>query len=409
MQAKSSLGLVGVGAAIALGGALVIAGPLNPPVGPVAATYKTLGEVEPRIPIQSLPGNAAAIHVIAQPGSYYLTGPLTGVSGKKGIIVAAPNVTIDLCGFAMDGGGVGDDAIFTTSPVQGLTVRNGVISNWVKEGVDFYDNAGTRLENLHVRGSVNGWGLVVGTGSTVAGCMVQGCTVGIVTAPNCTVVDCTVDGNLGGGISVNFGSTLTRCTATGSTGVGAYGFALAAGVTLESCTARGNNGYGVDAAEDCTIRGCTVTSNKQGIRVASGGVIEACAASRNSAGHGIQSTGGQTTIRGCTASINGADGIRVGSNCLVMENTCSNNGQLVGSGGSGIFTAGNGNRIDSNITTGNVFGVALNGLNNLMVRNLSTGNSNAPYQLIAGNRWAQVLNNPAAGFVSTDPWANIQY
>src|SRR5438094_785381 len=38
-------------AAVALAATLLLAGPLNPPAGPVASTYKTLSEVEPRIAI----------------------------------------------------------------------------------------------------------------------------------------------------------------------------------------------------------------------------------------------------------------------------------------------------------------------------------------------------------------------
>jgi hypothetical protein len=121
-------------------------------------------------------------------------------------------------------------------------------------------------------------------------------------------------------------------------------------------------------------------------------------------------TGAGTTIQGCTADANSLDGIRVASNCLVLQNTSNGNGNVVGSPGSGIYTTGSGNRIDSNLTTNNLFvGVALNGSNNFMVRNLANGNIAGPNQLIAGNRWAQIINNPAAGFVSTDPWANVQY
>ena len=40
---------------------------------------------------------------ITQPGSYYLTSNVTGVAGKAGIEVTAPNVTIDLRGFELLG------------------------------------------------------------------------------------------------------------------------------------------------------------------------------------------------------------------------------------------------------------------------------------------------------------------
>src|SRR3954470_21985484 len=75
------------------------AGPLNPPAGAVAPTMKTLQDVEPRTPIQSLSGSAAASYVITQPGSYYLTGNIVRTPNKHGIQVLADNVTIDLAGF----------------------------------------------------------------------------------------------------------------------------------------------------------------------------------------------------------------------------------------------------------------------------------------------------------------------
>src|SRR6185369_7398513 len=83
----------------------VNAGNLNPPAGPVASTMKTLSEVEPRIPINATttPGDADSIFRITQPGSYFLTGNITGVNGKHGIEVAASSVTIDMRGFDLVG------------------------------------------------------------------------------------------------------------------------------------------------------------------------------------------------------------------------------------------------------------------------------------------------------------------
>src|SRR5690349_15205092 len=84
---------------------LLTAGPLNPPAGAPAPTYKTLSEVEPRTPINAAttPGSATALYRISAPGSYYLTGNLAGASALNGVEIAASGVTIDLRGFEVAG------------------------------------------------------------------------------------------------------------------------------------------------------------------------------------------------------------------------------------------------------------------------------------------------------------------
>src|SRR5262245_32112399 len=81
------------------------AGDLNPPLGPVAPTLKTLTDVEPRIAISAAntPGDADSVFRITQPGSYYLTGNVTGVAGRHGVEIAANSVTLDLNGFDLAG------------------------------------------------------------------------------------------------------------------------------------------------------------------------------------------------------------------------------------------------------------------------------------------------------------------
>ena len=56
-----------------------------------------------RTPVQSLPGSPTAQFLIAAPGSYYLTGPIAGTTGKSAIEIAARDVTLDLSGFSLTG------------------------------------------------------------------------------------------------------------------------------------------------------------------------------------------------------------------------------------------------------------------------------------------------------------------
>src|SRR5688572_3796948 len=158
-----------VGVLVASAG--LIAGPLTPPAGPVAPTYKTLAEVQPRTAVQSLPGNATALHVISQPGSYYLTGNINGVSGKHGIRIEASNVSIDLCGFSLSGGGVGRSAIdaYTPPPAgprSGISIRNGSIDAWQDAGVFAPGATACVIESLSVT-SAGLVGIRVAGGSVV--------------------------------------------------------------------------------------------------------------------------------------------------------------------------------------------------------------------------------------------------
>jgi hypothetical protein len=132
------------------------AGPLDPPSGVIAPTYKTLGEVEPRTAInaENTPGNATCLFQITKPGSYYLTGNVLGAAGKDGIAIAASSVTIDLMGFTLEGVGGSLDGINTTAVQSEITIRNGVVMNWGANGVDLYTTSSdnTVVERVQVRG-----------------------------------------------------------------------------------------------------------------------------------------------------------------------------------------------------------------------------------------------------------------
>jgi len=114
------------------------AGPLNPPAGPIARTHQTLTEVEPRIPISAAtrPGDADSLFRITQPGSYYVTGNITGVAAKHGIEIEASNVTLDLMGFAFIGVAGSLNGVNVRAFPQSVVIRNGSASGWGESGVD---------------------------------------------------------------------------------------------------------------------------------------------------------------------------------------------------------------------------------------------------------------------------------
>ena len=81
-------------------------GELTPADAP-APTMKSLDQVEARVIVNAAntPGDETNTVIISQPGSYYLTGNITGEPDKHGISVQADDVTLDLNGFALLSGG----------------------------------------------------------------------------------------------------------------------------------------------------------------------------------------------------------------------------------------------------------------------------------------------------------------
>jgi hypothetical protein len=99
-------------------------GSLTPP-GTPTPTMKTLDQVEARkiVNATNTPGDATHLFIISTSGSYYLTGNITGVSGKHGIAISADNVTLDLNGFALVGPGSLNGALSAVVVTSG-TARN---------------------------------------------------------------------------------------------------------------------------------------------------------------------------------------------------------------------------------------------------------------------------------------------
>lgn len=98
---------------------VLTAGNLNPPAPPTTGTMKPLSDIEPRtaIHLSDVP------RTISQTGSYYLAENLS-YAGDVCIYVTAEDVTIDLNGFTIDGGGACVEGIQIAS-VKNVEIRNG--------------------------------------------------------------------------------------------------------------------------------------------------------------------------------------------------------------------------------------------------------------------------------------------
>lgn len=161
---------------------------------------------DPRTPISSLP------YKIIAPGSYYLTGNLTATGSGAGITISADNVTLDLYGFTLTGGGSGSVAgIKVPAGQKNIFIRNGIVRGWSNGGINA-SNAnnsviqGIRLSNNSAPSTFfNIAGLSIGNGSTVKDCFVanNSNSSGISVGNACSVSNCVARANSdGAGIRV---------------------------------------------------------------------------------------------------------------------------------------------------------------------------------------------------------------
>ncbi|MFM9957445.1 MAG: right-handed parallel beta-helix repeat-containing protein [Phycisphaerales bacterium] len=391
--------------ALSLVGSTALAGPINPPPGPVAPTPGS----EPRTPISdaTTPGDATTLYRIITPGSYYLTGNITGVPNKHGIEITASDVTLDLNGFGVIGtGGVTPfDGVVSTGNIttRRVTVRNGTVRNWSRHGVHLQqagsifdvrssDNLGDGItctgSSCLVRECVAfdnaGTGINVGDGGVIAGCTSESNASGIKALRGVSITNCAVRSNIDIGISCGDNATLSGCTAIGceiSTGQ----FSVVRSCSVSFSPGSPAIAFSVGASSSLDL--CTATGPTTGFLIQSGGVANNCTALRcgnvgfntvdsvtlrNCTARGVSSSNpnqvgftaeGPATLEGCTASGNLLHGfvfLNVVSRSASTMRGCiaSNNGS---SGvGAGVLVEQEGLRIRDCVFEGNDHGILAN-------------------------------------------------
>jgi hypothetical protein len=150
-------------------------GSLTPP-SPPGPTMLTLNQLEPRTPVDAVhtPGNGSAEFVITNPGSYYLTANIIGVSGEDGIDIDTNNVTLDLNGFSLLGNPGSPLGINIAGGITNITVHGGVISGWGGGYANGIDNSAynTIFESLTI--SFCYYGLICdGNSATIRNCVLN--------------------------------------------------------------------------------------------------------------------------------------------------------------------------------------------------------------------------------------------
>ncbi|MDX2145952.1 MAG: hypothetical protein SFZ23_00380 [Planctomycetota bacterium] len=260
----------------------------------MTSTYKTLTEVEPRtlVSAATTPGNATAMFVISQPGSYYLGGNVNATGGRHGIVIAADNVTLDLNGYTIDGAGSpGFPSGITSNNTnrRALMVRNGNINNFAGYGI-FAQTRDSAFESLGFSGNRSGGlelfqsnnciarevritmpsgeaGLQLSSNARVENCIVDGGFNGIIVGANSVVTGSVAVNQPGSGI-VSGGGIVDTCSVystNGTTSFNAAGISTGPGVTVRNCSVRDVRSAGIFIGGDGRIEGCRITQCNRGI------------------------------------------------------------------------------------------------------------------------------------------------
>jgi len=326
-------GIFGMGVGVAALVTTLVAGPLSPPPGAVAPTYKTLTEVEPRtiISAATTPGDADSQFVISQPGSYYLASNITGVAGKHGIRILSGGVTLDLNGFALRGVTGSLDGVFVPTFVTGVTIRNGTLKGW-QNGVSANIDNGA-IEDLRVDGCTR-WGIratnsfaliirnceVFSNGSDTA----AGDNRGGIFASSAIITGCIARINQGDGFRIDESSVASGCQSRQNVG---RGYAIDTSSTLIDSTAALNGLNGVRVFNNSVVRGMTVVGN--------GSNLAAPLTDRA----GISVGGQLTRIEGNSVSSNQGAGI------AFTSTSNSATGNWLGGNAAGAITGAAGNAV----------------------------------------------------------------
>lgn len=310
-------------AALALAVVMVVmpaqGGDLAPPPGPIVSTDRSI------LSQATTPGP----FTILASGSYKLTSDLTG--GPTVLTVVADDVTIDLNGFSVDGGGAPGPVIQVSG--RNVKIRNGTVRNTGSEGINS-GAEGTVVEEVSVHDC--GRGIVLSFGGRVSECNLRDIqNDGIMVVISATVTDCTVVragvGGFGWGITARDGSTVTGCAVRDSPD----GIEVLAASTADRCAVTSNFSVGISADIGSTVRGCTARFNNTGFLVSGSSVMDCTA--HTSFGVSYDCTFDASVDR-CTSVESIGSGYRIGDRCAITN--CRSLRDVQGGVGAGFETIG---------------------------------------------------------------------
>jgi parallel beta-helix repeat protein len=192
---------------------------------------------------------ASLPYTISSPGFYYIDKDLS-CSGAHGITIAADNVTLDLMGFSLIGGGT-----YYGIYMYGRTnveIRNGTVRSFttgIYEG-SFVNGVGHRVINIRARNNESSGIYLPSKNNLVEGCTATGNGgYGIYAYYGSTITGNTCYDNGDDGIYASYGSTVTGNTCFSNTDHGIY---LAGNNLVDQNTAT-DNGMNMSSCPSCTF------------------------------------------------------------------------------------------------------------------------------------------------------------
>ncbi|MEM1321846.1 MAG: right-handed parallel beta-helix repeat-containing protein [Bacteroidota bacterium] len=324
---------------------------------------------------------------IDEPGHYFLRDTLwVNRAYRDGITIRSDNVTLDLNGFAIMAGPLATrDGIEIDANNNNITIKNGVIAGFGKDGINAFSADMSTFQNLHLRD------------------------------------------NGGEGLRVDFSCLIVDCTATGN---GSFGFLTDDCSIIRNCTASNNALDGIRTGDGCIIDHCTSFNNgEEGINPSPGSKVEGSITYDN-ATHGLRIEYASMCINN-TSYRNGWNGIEINDNALIMYNVSNDNGQCIANGTCGSGTNGQGvrtshgagirtfanSRVAFNQCDGNYFGLVGAAADASFISNsaqhnrhagiIGTGSGSLYLKNTAeGNGFAQ---SPTTSDITTYPLGNIVF
>lgn len=355
-------------ACVLFGAAPALSGPLDPPPGSPTSTFKTLDEVEPRVPLtqENAPGDADSVFVISEPGAYYLTDDVDAGAGFEGVEIASDKVTLDLNGFTIEGDAGSRSGVAAAGVRFNIVVRNGAIRGFDESGVRLGDDFACVVEDLIVS-DCGDTGISVGNVSRVRDCTSRdNGSAGVTAESRCVISRVVSEGNGSSGVSLGGRNVVRDCVSSNNAGSGFFGdilnrfessiaennansgfrastssaaincatrdngddgYAFGDNATLSNSSSRFDNGDGFDINTDSTLVNCVSTGAESNAYLLQDNmVLENCVA--RAAGADGFSGDNRVTLRSCVSEENAGYGVFLGGMATLVDVT--SRGNIVG-------------------------------------------------------------------------------